>query len=64
MNAARPKIKDEFVRKPIQIRLTDAELQRIEELKESFNCRDRSDYIRKAALGEIDFSQLPNNESR
>ena len=62
MNAARKKLKDEFVRKPIQVRFTNQELEKVEELQEHFNCRDRSDYIRKASLGEIDFTTLPTKD--
>ncbi len=50
----RPKIKDEFKRTVIaQVRLTEKEATTLDALVTEYKCRDRSDFFRKAAFGEI-----------
>jgi hypothetical protein len=51
--SARPILPDRFRKKSYQIRFSDEEIKKIDELKEFYNCPTRSDYLRKAALREL-----------
>jgi predicted nucleic acid-binding protein len=53
-NMNRPKMNEKFRRnKVVNILFTAEELQKLDQLYKLHDCRDRSDYIRKAALGKI-----------
>lgn len=50
----KPKLSEEYKRSErVQIQMTKQELELLDELVVAHGCRDRSDYIRKAAFGKI-----------